>query len=97
MNEQIIIIPYNAISLSIVGRFVFMYLLYKNKSTNNLSLLFCTLNIISSGMWIYYSVLKKDNPLIIRSCTELSLLFISSVYILRNKFVNYYNTQILPT
>ena len=50
------VIPYTATSLSVVGRFIFMYLLYKNKSTNSLSLLFCTLSIISSSMWIYYSV-----------------------------------------
>ena len=33
MNE-LKTIPYTAISLSVVGRFIFMYLLYKNKSTS---------------------------------------------------------------
>jgi lipid-A-disaccharide synthase-like uncharacterized protein len=88
-------IPYTAISLSVVGRFIFMYLLYKNKSTNSLSLLFCILNICSSSMWIYYSVQTQDVPMIFRSSTEISLLVISSIYIIRNKIANK-EPQILP-
>jgi uncharacterized protein with PQ loop repeat len=80
-------IPYTAISISIVARFIFMFLLYKNKSTNSLSLLFCILNICSSSMWVYYSVKSNDMPMIFRSATEISLLVISSVYIVRNKMV----------
>jgi hypothetical protein len=36
-------------------------------------------------MWIYYSYQTRDIPMIVRSATELSLLFASSVYIVRNK------------
>lgn len=99
MNENDLkIIPYTATSLSVVGRFIFMFLLYKNKSTNSLSLLFCFLSIISSGMWVYYSVKSHDTPMIMRSCTEISLLTISSLYIIRNKIVvNLQQRQILPT
>jgi len=99
MNENDLkIIPYTATSLSVVGRFIFMFLLYKNKSTNSLSLLFCFLSIISSGMWVYYSVKSHDTPMIMRSCTEISLLTISSLYIIRNKIVvNIQQRQILPT
>jgi uncharacterized protein with PQ loop repeat len=61
-----------------------MFLLYKNKSTNSLSLIFCVLNICSSSMWIFYSVKQNDKPMIIRSSTELS-----SIYIIRNKFITY--------
>ena len=93
MNE-LKTIPYTAISLSVVGRFIFMYLLYKNKSTNSLSLLFCILNICSSSMWVYYSVQTQDVPMIFRSSTEISLLVISSVYIIRNKMVEH--KQVLP-
>jgi hypothetical protein len=89
------ILPYTAISLSIVGRFIFMFLLYKNKSTNSLSLLFCILNICSSSMWVYYSLNMDDFPLIIRSSTELSLLTLSSVYIIYNKIQN--QRQLLPS
>ena len=90
MNDnQIKILPYTAISISIVARFIFMFLIYKNKSTNNLSLLFCILSIFSSSMWIYYSVLNHDTPMVIRSSTELSLLAISSIYIIRNKYITY--------
>ena len=59
-NENMKIIPYTATSLSIIGRFIFMFLLYQNKSTNSLSLLFCILSICSSSMWIYYSVYTND-------------------------------------
>ena len=94
MNEQELkIIPYTATSLSIIGRFIFMFILYKNKSTNSLSLLFCILSIISSGMWISYSVNTNDNPLIFRSSTELSLLTLSAIYIIRNKIITYKNNN----
>lgn len=100
-NEDLKIIPYTATSLSVIGRFIFMFALYKNKSTNSLSLLFCILSIFSSGLWIYYSVKSEDTPMIIRSSTEISLLTISAIYIVRNKIVNYQmqshiQTQILP-
>jgi uncharacterized protein with PQ loop repeat len=84
-NPSLKVIPYTATSLSVLGRFIFMYLLYKNKSTNSLSLLFCFLSIVSSSMWIYYSVQMNDTPLITRSSTEITLLFLSAVYIIKNK------------
>jgi uncharacterized protein with PQ loop repeat len=96
-NEDLKIIPYTATSLSVVGRFIFMYLLYKNKSTNSLSLIFCILSIFSSGMWIYYSAQSNDTPMIVRSSIEISLLSLSATYIIRNKLKHYYETlQILP-
>lgn len=88
MNEQLVIIPYTATSISIVARIIFMYLLYTKKSTNIYSLIFCILNIFSSGMWIYYSYDKEDIPMIVRSSIDLSLLTISSVYIIRNKVID---------
>ena len=98
MNEkELRIIPYTATSLSIVGRFIFMFLLYKNKSTNSLSLLFCILSIFSSSMWVYYSVTLNDPPMVFRSITELSLLTLSSCYIVRNKFITYQQNTVLPT
>jgi len=98
MSQQQTPLPYAAISLSVVGRLIFMFLLYKNKSTNSLSLVFCLLNMASSGMWIYYSTTQHDLPLTLRSCTEITLLTISSVYIVRNKVVQYYNNNsILPS
>ena len=94
-NENLKILPYTATSLSVIGRFIFMYLLYKNKSTNSLSLIFCIISICSSSMWIYYSIINNDLPMIVRSSTELTLLSISSIYIIRNKLIN--NNQILPS
>jgi len=84
-NPALKVIPYTATSLSVLGRFIFMFLLYKNKSTNSLSLLFCFLSIISSSMWIYYSVQMNDTPLVLRSSTEITLLFLSALYIIKNK------------
>ena len=95
MNESDLkIIPYTATSLSVVGRFIFMFLLYRNKSTNTFSLTFCLLSIISSSMWVYYSSKMNDLPMIVRSSIELTLLSISSVYIVRNKMIS--ETQISP-
>jgi len=88
MNEQLVIIPYTATSISIVARLIFMYLLYTKKSTNIFSLIFCILNIFSSGMWVYYSYDKEDIPMIVRSSIDISLLSISCMYIVRNKIIN---------
>ena len=88
-DNELKVLPYTATSLSVIGRFIFMFLLYKNKSTNSLSLLFCFLSICSSGMWIYYSVEKEDTPMIFRSSTEITLITFSALYILRNKWINY--------
>ena len=98
MKEQNLkVIPYTATSISVIGRFIFMFLLYKNKSTNSLSLLFCILSICSSSMWMYYSIQLNDLPMIFRSSTEITLLSISSIYIIRNKIINYrIEKQILP-
>lgn len=97
MNNDLHYLPYTATSLSVIGRIIFMFLLYKNKSTNSLSLLFCVLNISSSSLWIYYSVNNKDMPMIIRSSTEISLLTISAIYIIRNKLIEYKSHNILPS
>ena len=90
-------LPYTATSISVIGRFIFMFLLYKNKSTNSLSLLFCILSISSSTMWLYYSVINTDTPMITRSSIEILLLTISSIYIVRNKIQNPIQQQILPS
>lgn len=88
-------IPITATTLSIVARFIFMYLLYKNKSTNTYSLVFCILSICSSSMWLFYSIWIYNFSLIYRSATEIFLLFLSAIYIIRNKVKN--KTSILPT
>jgi uncharacterized protein with PQ loop repeat len=93
-NNKLNYLPYTATSLSVIGRIIFMFLLYKNKSTNSLSLIFCILSISSSSMWIYYSINNNDTPMIIRSSTEISLLTISAIYIIRNKLIE--NNKILP-
>lgn len=87
-QDELMSLPYTATSLSVVGRFIFMFLLYRNKSTNSLSLTFCILSIISSIMWLYYGFFVDDLPIFIRSSIEIFLLAISAGYIIRNKYKN---------
>jgi hypothetical protein len=89
MDTEMKVIPYTATTLAVVGRFIFMFLLWKNKSTNGLSLLFCLLSICSSGMWIYYSMAKAEIPMLVRSIIEIALLSMSSGYIIYNKVREY--------
>jgi uncharacterized protein with PQ loop repeat len=77
-------IAYTATSISIFGRFIFMYLLYTKKSTNPYSLLFCIMNIISSSLWITYGQMVSDKPILVRSSSDLLLFVISSFYIQYN-------------
>ena len=81
----LIVLPYTAVSFSIIARFIFMYLLYTKKSTNIYSLTFCYLSVLSSSLWIPYGVIMEDTPIIIRSGVEILLLSISAVYITRNR------------
>lgn len=94
-DDDLLTLPYTATSLSVAGRFIFMFLIYKNRSTNSLSLTFCVLSIVSSCMWMYYAVVVNDMPILTRSCTEVILLFVSAAYIVRNKIRN--KSSILPT
>jgi uncharacterized protein with PQ loop repeat len=89
-------ILYSAITISILARLVFMYLLYKNKSTNSYSLVFCLMNIGSSGLWMYYSIQQEDHRLLVRSSSEVGLLLVSSVYIVRNKVKLVTRSTVLP-
>ena len=82
---NLLILPYTAVSVSIVARLIFMYLLYTKHSTNIYSLSFCYLSIISSSLWIPYGVVVDDFPIIIRSGVEILLLSTSALYILRNR------------
>jgi hypothetical protein len=47
-------------------------------------------------MWIYYSVQMNDTPLIMRSSTEITLLFLSALYIIKNKVVHHRGIHPLP-
>jgi len=83
--EKELVIAYSATVISISGRFIFMYLLYTKKSTNPYSLLFSVLNMISSSMWITYSQMIADTPLLVRGTSDLVLFSVSTAYILRNR------------
>jgi uncharacterized protein with PQ loop repeat len=77
--------PYTAISISIFARLIFMFLLFKNKSKSNYSLVFCILSIGSSSIWLTYGINNNDDALQYRSSTEICLLTISVLYIIKNK------------
>jgi len=83
-----IIIPYSATGISILARFIFMYLLYTKKSVNSLSLTFCLMNIASSSLWLNYSANKGDMPLLVRSGADIGLFFLSACYIVKNKLAD---------
>jgi hypothetical protein len=80
-----LVIAYSATFISISARFIFMYLLYTKKSTNIYSLLFSIMNIVSSSLWITYSKLILDMPLLIRGSSDLILFSISASYIMYNR------------
>jgi hypothetical protein len=83
--ETNIIIAYSATSISIIGRLIFMYLLYSKKSTNIFSLIFSIINIVSSSLWIIYSQMILDMPLLVRGSSDLVLFTISASYIIYNR------------
>jgi len=93
MSNNSLTIAYSATAISILGRFVFMYLLYTKKSTNLYSLLFSVMNIASSSLWIVYSLFVSDMPLLTRGTADLILFTISTGYIINNRA----NTKIEPT
>jgi hypothetical protein len=80
-----ILVAYSATSISIIGRIIFMYLLYSKKSTNSYSLAFSIINIALSSLWIYYSQMILDTPLLVRGSSDLILFTISAYYITYNK------------
>jgi len=84
--ENELVIAYSATAISISGRFIFMYLLYTKKSTNPYSLLFSVLNMVSSSMWITYSQMIADTPLLVRGTSDLFLFFVSTAYIMSNRY-----------
>ena len=84
-NSYLVILPYTAVTSSIIARLFFMYLLYTKTSTNIYSLSFCYFSIFSSILWIPYGVLVSDTPIIIRSSVEILLLSISAAYITFNR------------
>ena len=85
MTEFILLMPYTAVSLSIVARFIFMYLLYTKRSTNVYSLAFYYLSVLSASFWVPYGIIKEDVPIIVRSSIEIGLLSVSAIYIHWNR------------
>jgi len=92
-----LVTAYSTTFISISGRFIFMYLLYTKKSTNPYSLLFSIMNIISSSLWIKYSQIISDIPLLVRGSSDLLLFTISAIYIISNRLeVNRLEIKIKP-
>jgi uncharacterized protein with PQ loop repeat len=85
MDPSPLLIAYSATSISLFGRFIFMYLLYTRKSTNTYSLVFSCVNIVSSSLWVTYGHMVQDQPLLVRGSSDLVLFVISACYILYNR------------
>jgi uncharacterized protein with PQ loop repeat len=85
MDPSPLLIAYSATSISLFGRFIFMYLLYTRKSTNTYSLIFSIVNIIFSSLWVTYGHMVQDQPLLVRGSSDLVLFVISACYIIYNK------------
>ena len=83
--DPLLILPYTAVSFSIVARMIFLYLLYTKRSTNVYSLAFSYLSILSSSLWIPYGIIVQDTPILVRSGVEIVLLSGSVIYITRNR------------
>ena len=83
--DPLLILPYTAVSFSIVARMIFLYLLYTKRSTNIYSLAFSYLSILSSSLWIPYGIIVQDTPILVRSGVEIVLLSGSVVYITYNR------------
>jgi len=65
-----------------------MICIFYNYVSGNLldvPLLFSIMNIVSSCLWITYSQMKKDTPLLIRGSSDLILFSISTMYIMSNR------------
>ena len=69
-------IAYFATGVSVSGRFIFMYLLYTKKSTNPYSLVFSTMNIVSSSYFYYtfiiFFIISNDDFQLCGKRTHLS-------------------------
>lgn len=78
-------IEFIATTLSVFSRFIFLYLIYTNKSKNTISLLFSIMSILSGSCWFY--VFSKGNNILLltRTCVELFTSLISCLYIIKNK------------
>ena len=85
MDPLLLLLPYTAVSFSIIARMIFLYLLYTKRSTNVYSLAFSYLSIISSSLWIPYGIIVQDTPILVRSGVEIVLLSGSVLYITRNR------------
>lgn len=47
---------------------------------------FSIMNMVSSSLWITYSRMMSDTPLLVRGSSDLLLFSISTLYILSNRF-----------
>jgi len=80
------IIPILATIMSILSRFIFIYLIYKNRSKNSISLLFSITSLISGSLWLIYFITNQNSLLMIRTTVELLSSIFSCLYIIYNKY-----------
>ena len=78
-------IPLFATIFSIIGRFIFIYLLHINNSRNTYSLLFSLTSIISGSLWLVYSIELQNMLLVIRTTIDICGSLYSACFIINNK------------
>ena len=81
---QFCLLPLLAGSIGSISVFIQAYKIYLSKLTRDISLISYLLLILSSCIWIYYGIYKKDNYLIIGS----SIILIPSIFIVYYKTNN---------
>lgn len=64
----------------------FVYLLYSNKSTNNIMLIICLWRTASASFQLGQGIETNNSSVIVQSAGNALLFAISSGYIIRNKF-----------
>jgi len=72
-------------TLSIASRVGFSIVIWRNKSTNPISMGICMTNVVANGFWIPYALQTRNTPILLRSVSDMIISFVSMCYILRNR------------
>jgi len=76
------IISVIAIIVSLITRLLYLYIIiHVTKANNYYSFIFTGLSICSSILWIYYSSITDNLPLLIKSIIDLIIFIIAFIFI----------------
>ena len=80
-------------SLNLLYNIPFVYQVYKNNDTKNISTCFLLLRNLGSLSWISYGILEKDNWIILSYSVTITSSLIVSFYKLKDKLKKRNNSQ----